>query len=165
MHSQEDFCAERQAPYTRASKNEAADICHQADRDRSSAIFAPCKDVPRCGDPTAGLQEWRTILAEIRVADTCHRISVEGVRAPCRKRRPASPAQSRPARMVRSTVQHGLADDAAISAHIDVLNDLHRIHYSRYPQQRSALVPDASIIADGTVDHLIFAFTQSINPR
>jgi hypothetical protein len=62
-------------------------------------------------------------------------------------------------------VQHGLADDAAVSAHIDVLNDLHRTHYSRYPQQRSTSVPDASIIADGTVDHLIFAFTESINPR
>jgi hypothetical protein len=62
-------------------------------------------------------------------------------------------------------VQSGLADDAAISAHIDVLNELHLTHYSRYPQHRSKPVPDASVIADGTVDYLIDTFTQSINPR
>jgi hypothetical protein len=32
-------------------------------------------------------------------------------------------------------------------------------------QDRSAPVPDASVIADGTVDHLVSIFTQSINPR
>jgi hypothetical protein len=62
-------------------------------------------------------------------------------------------------------VQNGLAGDAAISAHIDVLNELHLTHYSRYPQHRSKPVPDASVIADGTVDYLIDTFTQSINPR
>jgi hypothetical protein len=46
-----------------------------------------------------------------------------------------------------------------------LLNQLHLTHYTRYPQNRSAAVPDASNIADGTVDHLIFAITQVISPR
>jgi hypothetical protein len=62
-------------------------------------------------------------------------------------------------------VQYGLSDDPAVAANIDVLNELHQTHYSRYPQHRSTPVPDASVIADSTVDHLISTFTQSINPR
>jgi hypothetical protein len=50
-------------------------------------------------------------------------------------------------------------------ANIDVLNELHRNHYTRYPQERATVVPDASVIADSTVDHLIDTFTQMINPR
>jgi hypothetical protein len=62
-------------------------------------------------------------------------------------------------------LQYGLQDEPSVAKNIVVLNELHSTHYTRYPQQRSAAVPDASIIADSTVDHLIFTFTQSINPR
>lgn len=62
-------------------------------------------------------------------------------------------------------LQYGLADDPTIADNIDILNELHFTHYTRYPQNRSAPVPDASVIADSTVDHLISTFTQSINPR
>ncbi len=48
---------------------------------------------------------------------------------------------------------------------IDLLNQLHLTHYTRYPQDRTSPVPDASVIADDTVDHLISAATQSVNPR
>ena len=60
-------------------------------------------------------------------------------------------------------LQHGHGDNPAISENIDKLNDLHSSHYSRYPQRRP--VPDASVIADSTVEHLISTFTQLINPR
>jgi hypothetical protein len=60
-------------------------------------------------------------------------------------------------------VQYGLEDDPSIAANVDILNDLHINHYTRYPQQGT--MPDATTIADTTVDHLIFTFTQSINPR
>ena len=62
-------------------------------------------------------------------------------------------------------LQHGLQDEPSVALNIDVLNELHRNHYTRYPQERTTPLPDASVIADSTVDHLIFAFTQSINPR
>jgi hypothetical protein len=61
-------------------------------------------------------------------------------------------------------VQYGLADEPTISTNIDFLSELHKTHYSRYPQHRASPVPDASVIADCTVDHLIFIFTQTINP-
>lgn len=62
-------------------------------------------------------------------------------------------------------LQYGLAYDPAIAENIDILNELHSTHYTRYPQNRSIPAPDATTIADTTVDHLIFTFTQSINPR
>jgi hypothetical protein len=62
-------------------------------------------------------------------------------------------------------LQYGLEDEPSVADNIDVLSELHLTHYSRYPQNRTTPVPDASNIADSTVDHLIFTFTQSINPR
>lgn len=62
-------------------------------------------------------------------------------------------------------LQYGLQDESSVAENIDVLNELHLTHYTRYPQDRATSVPDASIIADSTVDHLISTFTQSINPR
>ena len=58
-----------------------------------------------------------------------------------------------------------LPDEAGVKDNIDVLNQLHLTHYTRYPQDRRTPVPSASTIADSTVDRLIFTFTQSINPR
>jgi hypothetical protein len=63
----------------------------------------------------------------------------------------------------RLAVSYGLADDPDVANNISLLNQLHATHYTRYPQDRT--VPDASIIADTTVDHLILTFTKAINPR
>jgi len=62
-------------------------------------------------------------------------------------------------------LQYGLSDEPSVAENIDLLNELHFTHYTRYPQHRTTPVPDASVIADSTVDHLISIFTQSINPR
>jgi hypothetical protein len=62
-------------------------------------------------------------------------------------------------------LDYGLPDEPGIQDDIDLLNQLHLTHYTRYPQDRSTPVPDASAIVDSTVDHLISTFTQSINPR
>lgn len=62
-------------------------------------------------------------------------------------------------------LQYGLPDDPSVADNIDLLNELHLTHYTRYPQDWITPVPDASTIADSTVDHLISTFTQSINPR
>jgi hypothetical protein len=59
-------------------------------------------------------------------------------------------------------------DDPTISDNINRLSELHFTHYTRYPQEPTAKVlnvPELSDIADSTIDHLILAFTQSINPR
>jgi hypothetical protein len=65
----------------------------------------------------------------------------------------------------RLALSYGLQDEPGVKNNIELLNDLHVTHYTRYPQGRNTRVPDASTVADGTVDHLIFTFTQSINPR
>lgn len=62
-------------------------------------------------------------------------------------------------------LQYGLDYEPALAENIDLLNELHSTHYTRYPQNRATPVPDATTIIDATVDHLIFTFTQSINPR
>jgi hypothetical protein len=62
-------------------------------------------------------------------------------------------------------LQYGLSDDPSVADNINLLNELHSTHYTRYPQQQTTPVPDASVIADSTVDHLISTFTRSINPR
>jgi hypothetical protein len=68
----------------------------------------------------------------------------------------------------RLALQYGLQDDPTISDNINRLSELHFTHYTRYPQEPTAKVlnvPELSDIADSTIDHLILAFTQSINPR
>jgi hypothetical protein len=62
-------------------------------------------------------------------------------------------------------LQYDLQDDLNILENIRILNELHSSHFSRYPQNRSAPLPDASAIADVTVDHLIGIVTRLINPR
>jgi len=62
-------------------------------------------------------------------------------------------------------LKHGFQDEPEIAANIDVLNDLHRSHFSRYPQSRSSPLPAVETIIDTTVDHLIETFTCTINPR
>ena len=62
-------------------------------------------------------------------------------------------------------LQYGLQDEPSVTDNINLLSQLHFTHYTRYPQDQVAPVPDLSAIADSTVDHLIFTFTQSINPR
>jgi hypothetical protein len=62
-------------------------------------------------------------------------------------------------------VQYGLQLNSLLAHNLYLLNELHLTHYTRYPQDRSAPIPDASVIVDSTVDHLIFTFTQIINPR
>jgi len=60
-------------------------------------------------------------------------------------------------------LEYGLPEDPDIRRNIDLLNQLHVTHYTRYPQNQ--VTPDVDAIADSTVDDLIFTFTQSINPR
>jgi hypothetical protein len=40
-------------------------------------------------------------------------------------------------------LEYGLPDEPGVKDNIDVLNQLHLTHYTRYPQDRSAPVPDA----------------------
>ena len=55
-------------------------------------------------------------------------------------------------------LQYGLRDEPGVAANIDILNELHFTHYSRYPQHWATPIPDASAIADST-------FTRTINPH
>jgi len=65
----------------------------------------------------------------------------------------------------RLALRYGLKDEPGVAENLDFLNQLHLTHYTRYPQDQHYAVPDASLIADTTVDHLVFGFTQSIYPR
>jgi hypothetical protein len=62
-------------------------------------------------------------------------------------------------------LQYGLSDEPGVAGNINLLNELHFNHYTRYPQDRTTPMPEASVIGDSTVDHLISTFTQAINPR
>lgn len=62
-------------------------------------------------------------------------------------------------------LQCGLQDDPTIGQNIEILNELHSTHYSRYPQHRAAPIPAGDTILDSTVSHLIDTFTPTINPR
>jgi hypothetical protein len=65
----------------------------------------------------------------------------------------------------RLAIDYGLADEPGMAEDIAVLNEIHFGHFTRYPQHRTKPIPDASIIADTVVDHLISTFTRTINPR
>lgn len=62
-------------------------------------------------------------------------------------------------------LQYGLPDDPGVRENIEILNELHLTHYTRYPQDSANPVPSASGIADSTVEYLISTFTQSVNRR
>ncbi len=62
-------------------------------------------------------------------------------------------------------VAFGLENDVGIAANIGFLNELHRTHFMRYPTWTAGSVPNPEAIADHTVDHLLFAITQVVNPR
>jgi len=55
-------------------------------------------------------------------------------------------------------------DDSAIEENVAYLNELHRLHFLRYPRGASRPIPDLSIIADATVDHLLNYITLFNNP-
>jgi hypothetical protein len=59
----------------------------------------------------------------------------------------------------------GLADNAGVEENIGFLNELHKGHFMRYPKHLSGPVPNPDVIADQTVDDLIFMITQVVNPR
>jgi hypothetical protein len=63
----------------------------------------------------------------------------------------------------QKAVGYGLPDAPGVKDNIELLNQLHDGHYTRYPKDRS--VPDVSVIIDSTVDYLINVCTESINPR
>jgi len=65
----------------------------------------------------------------------------------------------------RLALQYGLPDEPGVAENIDILNELHLGHYTRYPQHRANPIPDASIIAASTVEHLISTITRLINSR
>lgn len=62
-------------------------------------------------------------------------------------------------------IQYGLPHEPTIAQNIELLNELHSTHYTRYPQHRSAPISAGETMLDSTVDHLIDTFTQTINTR
>ena len=62
-------------------------------------------------------------------------------------------------------LKYGLRDEPGVAENIDILNELHLTHYTRYPQHRATPIPGASVIASSTVEHLISAVTKAVNPR
>jgi hypothetical protein len=65
----------------------------------------------------------------------------------------------------RLAVDYGLSDEPGMEGYVRLLNELHFGLATRYPQRFASPLPDASIIADTVVDHLISQFTEVVNPR
>lgn len=57
---------------------------------------------------------------------------------------------------------YGLTPDETVAQGIDVLDGLHASHYTRYPSDRMAQVPDISSIANEVVDRLIAAVSPTV---
>ncbi len=64
-----------------------------------------------------------------------------------------------------AAVRLGLEHDSTLAENIDFLNELHRTHFMRYPSRAAGAVPNPEVIADQTVDHLLFEITRVVNPR
>jgi len=62
-------------------------------------------------------------------------------------------------------IRCGLEDDQVVSEGVTFLNEVHKTHFTRYPNQLPGPVPNLEAIADQTVDHVIARFTCVINPR
>jgi hypothetical protein len=65
----------------------------------------------------------------------------------------------------RLAIHYGVPENPDVAENVALLNELHETYFTRYPQSRSKPVPSADIIADNTVDYLIFMTTQAVNPR
>jgi hypothetical protein len=66
---------------------------------------------------------------------------------------------------IELALHYGVPENPDVAENVALLNELHETHFTRYPQSRSKPVPSADIIADNTVDYLIFMTTQAVNPR
>ena len=62
-------------------------------------------------------------------------------------------------------LSYGLPPAPGVADHIEILNELHRTHYSRYPQQSARPIPGAQDLADSTVDHLITTISAVVYGR
>jgi len=60
-------------------------------------------------------------------------------------------------------LQYGLSYAPGVAENIELLNELHLTHYTRYPQLTTTQIPGASVIAASTLDHLISIFTPLVN--
>jgi hypothetical protein len=60
---------------------------------------------------------------------------------------------------------YGLPVNSGVGRQIDVLDELHRSLYPRYPKQSARPVPGLENIADDAVDWLLDTCTRVINPR
>jgi len=65
----------------------------------------------------------------------------------------------------KTALAYGLIDEPGVAENVSFLNELHKTHFMRYPAQPSRPIPNPETIADQTVDQLIFAITQVVNPR
>jgi hypothetical protein len=108
-------------------------------------------------------------LAEVRIVDARNRTDAQGILSTFDSKWEGhtrkQPQNHDLDGWYRLAIVYGLPDEPAIAANIELLNLLQIDHYTRYPQDRSTPVPEASTIADSTVDHLISQITQRLNPR
>jgi hypothetical protein len=78
---------------------------------------------------------------------------------------PGDPKRHDLAGWYEAAVSFGLEREPTIEQNVALLNELHESHYLRYPKRSARAVPDLGVMADHTVDHLLFDITQVVNPR
>lgn len=143
----------------RSSGTMAQQYLHRARMFRAAAAEPGLPDY-RNGEPFWPKYALVTLAIELSLKAFVHYSRENGKQPPG-----PEPANHDLSGWYRLAIHYGLADEPQIAESIALLNELHFGHFTRYPQQRTSPIPDASIIADAVVDHLILTFTRVINPR
>jgi hypothetical protein len=138
---------------------EAQQYLHRARMFRVAAMEPPLPDY-RSGEPFWPKYALLTHAIELSLK-AFHHHSVERGKSPPGK----EPDNHDLMGWYQLAIYYGLSDEPDIVECIAMLNELHFGHFTRYPQRREKPIPDASVIAETVVEHLIATFTPIINPR
>ena len=151
----------------RSASDEATDFFDNPNWKHRAAIFAPRTNVQRgreLPDYFSGEQFWPKYALLTHAIELSLKAfaqySVENGKALVKE-----PKQHDLLGWYHSAVIYGLQEEPYMERNIELLNQLHLTHYTRYPHNRTNPIPDVSNIVDDTVDRLILGFTHSINPR
>jgi hypothetical protein len=137
----------------------AQQYLHRARMFHAAATDPPLSDY-RNGEPFWPKYALLTHAIELSLK-AFHHYSVEKGKSPPAK----EPKQHDLVRWYLLAVDYGLPKELTMIEYCAILNELHLGHLTRYPQAREKPIPNASIIAEEAVDHLISTLTPIINPR
>jgi hypothetical protein len=127
---------------------------------RARQFRAAAQDLPDCRNGEQNWPKYALITHAIELA-------LKGFALHCARggKIPGDPKRHDLVGWYEAAVKFGLKREPDMTENIALLNNLHVSHYMRYPTQPARVVPNPEVIADQTVDYLVFEITQVVNPR